>query len=130
MPAEVQSIKVPTINLEWSNWIRWDKVAIEWRSSRAVHIPASPGVYEVCKSANSGKRLTIGKAVNLQRRVRSGLVRGTASHSTGTRIRKHESCSKLLIRWAETKVPSCVEEQLHQIYKQNYGTLPQYTKVT
>lgn len=127
---EIQEIKAPLIRLEWSDWYQWNAVAIDGRDRNSIKIPKGAGVYEVARDKNSTDRLTIGKATNLQRRVRSGLVNGTAKHSSGTRIRG-EDTNNLLVRWAITEHPACAEEQLHKLYKkQHNGSLPLYTKVT
>jgi len=70
--------------------------------------------------------LYIGKTSNLRHRVKQGLVRGKGRHSGGKKIRKNENVSKLRIRWAETKKPAAVEEELHQKYFKKFGKHPKY----
>jgi hypothetical protein len=82
------------------------------------------------KYKNSNERLTIGKASNLRIRVKQGLVKGKISHSTGDRIRNNEDTSNIVIRWALTDKPSCVEEELHKKHIEDFGHLPKYTKST
>ena len=86
-------------------------------------MPTDPGCYEVRRDG-AEVRLTIGRAANLRSRVKQGLVKGKFPHSTGTRIRAKEDVSKLLVRWAVTKRPAVVEEELHLRHREEYGRLP------
>lgn len=126
-----QRIELGTVVLEWSPWHPWFDLAIDARTG-GIQLPnGRPGVYEVRRAADSsGHRLTIGKASDLRFRVRQGLVKGKAKHSSGTRIRAVEDVERLEVRWAETERPAAVEEELHRQYKARFGTLPEYTKVT
>lgn len=126
---EIQKLKIPTIVLNWSRWYSWSQIAASQTSKRGVAISSGPGVYEVANS-RSKKRLTVGKAVNLNRRIRIQLVLGKGKHSTGARIRAAEDPSKLRVRWAETERPCAAEEDLHVQYKRRYKCLPLYTKQT
>jgi hypothetical protein len=120
-----EEIRIPPMVLEWSDWFSWDKLERE-----VVSPPRRKrGVYEV-KYIDSNERLTIGKASDLYKRVVRGLVMGKLKHSTGKKIRVHENPSGLMVRWAETERPAAVEEALHIRYKEDFGCLPKYTKIT
>lgn len=129
----VQTIKIPEIELVWSDWVSWNDLA----SIGKVKVPNTSGVYEAAYMDEAkpftGLRLTIGKASNLRHRVKQGLVRGKSPHSTGKRIRdidSGEDFTKIVVRWAETERPYAIEEELHKNYKQTYGKLPKYTRNT
>ena len=125
-----ETINVPPIELEWSEWIAWDDFKVDARSGRGVLVPNKvPGVYEV-RYARAEERLTIGKASNLRMRIKQGLVKGKAKHSSGKRIRASEDTARLEVRWAETDRPAAAEEELHKRYRQKFGRLPQHTKHT
>jgi excinuclease UvrABC nuclease subunit len=123
---ENQIVRIPRITLSWSDWTKWDQV----QNSGPEVLPDAPGVYEVTRKPGAYTRLTIGKASKLRRRVLSGLVKGTAPHSSGKKIRDEEMTSKLYVRWAQTDRPSACEEHLHKNYKERFCALPEYTKVT
>jgi len=125
-----QEIQLGTEVLAWSPWHPWLDL-IDARTS-SIQIPnGRPDVYEVRRAADSsGHRLTIGKASDLRDRVRQGLVKGKAKHSSGTRIRATEDVERLEVRWAETERPAAVEEELYRLYRERFGTLPEYTKLT
>jgi hypothetical protein len=129
--TERQEIELGTEVLEWSPWHPWRDLAVDGRTG-GIEIPnGRPGVYEVRRVADaSGHRLTIGKTSDLGSRIRKGLVRGTAKHSSGTRIRAQEDVAGLEVRWAETSWPAAVEEELHRLYRERFGSLPEYTLVT
>jgi hypothetical protein len=124
-----QIIRFPTVVLNWSPWHEWPALGRGARDPGGVAIPGRAGVYEVTRDG-SGERLTIGRASNLRRRIRRGLVQGSGKHSTGKRIRAAESVSALVVRWAETNRPAAVEEELHLRHIDKYGGLPRYTKNT
>ena len=70
-----QILKIPKIVLEWSAWTPWHDLAQDARIGEGVYVPnRTPGVYEV-RRRRSQKRLTIGKASNLRRRIKQGLVK-------------------------------------------------------
>jgi len=124
-----QEIRIPLIVLEWSDWVAWDELLRDARRSGAVRVPNQPGVYEV--ALHGGKRkLTIGKASDLRRRVKQGLVKGKTPHSAGKRIRASEDTSRIVVRWAVAERPACVEEELHRLYRERFGVLPKYTEHT
>ncbi len=96
--------------------------------TKGVAIPnKTPGVYEVRYVDADDERLHIGKASDLRWRIRQGLVKGKAPHSTGKRIRAMEDVSRLVVRWAVTDRPACAEEELHREYCTKFGVLPTYT---
>jgi hypothetical protein len=126
---EIDIVEIPRIELRWSEWHRWDDLKEDARSG-GIKIPNGiPGVYEV-KYADSEERLTIGKASDLRMRIRQGLIKGKAKHSSGKKIRENEDVSRLVARWAETDRPCAAEEELHKRYIKKYGRLPKYTEHT
>lgn len=125
-----QTIEIPLIELEWSDWVSWDKLKIDARSGAGIKVPNKrQGIYEA-KFIDAEKRLTIGKASDLRMRIKQGLVKGKTSHSSGEKIRSNEDTSKIVVRWAITDRPAAVEEELHRRYKKEFGTLPEYTEQT
>ena len=120
-------ITIPLIVLEWSEWVAWDDLKVDTSHDGGVRAPIrQSGVYEP-KCVNAEERLTIGKASNLRRRIKQGLVKGTTPHSAGERIRQHEDVSRIVVRWATTDRPAAVEEELHRRYEDRFGRLPKYT---
>ncbi len=126
---EIQNLEIPPIVLKWTRWYSWEQIASASTSKNEVEISSGPGVYEVANS-RSKRRLTIGKSVNLNARIRNQLVLGRGKHSTGKRIRASEDASRLRVRWAETDRPCAAEEELHIHYRERYKCLPLYTKHT
>ena len=125
--GEIQAIEIPLITLVWSPWFPWKDFEINLRySSKGVSVPGVPGVYEA-KYRDHEERLTIGKASNLRMRVKQGLVKGKLPHPAGRKIRENEDLLKIVVRWATTDRPSCVEEELHERYRLKFGRLPKYT---
>ena len=126
---EKEEIKIPSVTLEWSEWFPWEKFKLDLRSGHGVRVPKMTGVYEV-KLRDSEERLTIGRASNLHMRVKVGLVKGNIPHSTGEKIRENEDTSKIVVRWATTDRPACVEEELHDRHRYKFGGLPKHTSHT
>ena len=125
-----EMINIPPIMLKWSDWVSWGDLVIDARGEGGVRIPnQEPGVYEV-RYRDSEERLTIGKASDLRMRIKQGLVKGKAKHSSGSKIRSGEEVSKLVVRWATSNRPAAVEEELHRKYRIKFGELPKYTKHT
>jgi len=125
--VEKQSLAPLPIVLQWSAWYPWPSLLIDGRAGGIAIPNYKPGVYEArLKGAN--ERLTIGKASDLRRRVRQGLVKGMSFHSSGDGIRANEDTSKVEVRWAETKHRAAAEEELHRQHVAKYGRLPKYTK--
>jgi hypothetical protein len=123
-------IRIPPIPLKWSDWVPWASLAIDARREGGVSVPSKPGVYEV-KRRDAEIRLTIGKASNLRRRVKQGLVKGSLPHSTGERMREENvDFADVVVRWAVTDHPSAAEEELHDRHQRDHGQLPLYTKQT
>ena len=121
---EKQTIDLGTVTLQWSDWFPWDSIKADARFPGGISIPNfKSGVYEVIRKGEE-KRLTIGKASNLRMRIRQGLVKGKTKHSAGTKIRRNENTSLLLVRWAETEKPAGVEEHLHRLYVERFGEWP------
>ena len=125
-----ESINIPPIILKWSDWVSWGDLIIDARGEDGVKVPNhEPGVYEV-RYKNSEERLTIGKASDLRMRIKQGLVKGKAKHSSGSKIRTNEDVSRLVVRWAITNRPAAVEEELHRRYRIKFGELPKHTEHT
>ena len=124
-------MKIPIIKLKWSRWIPWNRFFARATDSNGVSIPASPGVYEVRVLKNK-KPIVIGRSSNLRHRVKQGLVKGKAPHSTGRRVRKNERhrLHHLRVRWATTDRPAAAEEELHRRHRKRFGKLPKYTHST
>ena len=124
MENVIQIIQIPKITLNWSEWTPWYNIVED------ADIPNhTKGVYEV-KIRNQEKRLQIGKSSNLRRRIRQGLIKGKAKHSSGKRIREKEDLDRIVVRWATTEYPSAVEEELHKKHHERFGGLPEYVKLT
>jgi hypothetical protein len=130
MPAaEEQTIEIPKITLNWSEWTSWASIAL-LEHEGGVHVPNKvPGVYEA-KHEHLDECLTIGKASDLRWRVRQCLVRGKAPHSSGSLIRANEDLTTVFVRGAITDRPAAAEEELHRLYCSKYECLPKYTKHT
>jgi len=126
---EKEEINIPTIVLDWREWIPWDDFKIDVRYGGGVRVPTEPGVYEV-KYRDDENRLHIGKASDLRMRIKQGLVKGTVPHSAGERIRAREDVSRIVVRWAVTDRPAAVEEELHKRHRAKFGKLPKYTQRT
>lgn len=127
---EKETINIPPITLEWSEWVYWDEIKKDARKKDGIKIPnKKSGVYEV-KYKGSEERLTIGKASDLRMRVRQGLVKGKVPHSAGKKIRANEDTSRIVVRWAITDRPAAAEEGLHKKHLSKFGKLPKYVKHT
>lgn len=130
MSSERTTIFIPKFTIEWTEWYHWNQFKLDLRTTNnGVPVPNLPGVYEA-KFVNEETMLTIGKASNLRMRVKQGLVKGKVPHSSGDKIRKFEDTENIIIRWAVTERPSCVEEELHIKYKEKFKKLPKYTERT
>ena len=128
--VETESLSLPTIELHWSAWHRWEDVAKDDRGARGVQIPEGiSGVYEA-KLEGEKERLVIGKAADLWGRVRQGLVRGNLRHDAGGKIQANEDLSQVRVRWAVTDRPSAAEEELHKQHQTRFGRMPKYTRHT
>ncbi len=126
---EIEIIEIPPIQLKWSEWTPWDSLKLNARIG-GVKVPnKKSGVYEV-KYRDCDERLTIGKASNLRRRIKRGLVEGKIPHSAGKKIHAYEDTSKIVVRWAVTDRPAAVEEELHRRHLNRFGKLPKYVKHT
>lgn len=126
---DVQLIEIP-LELHWTDWYPWERLRPNVsKDPHAISPPKVSGVYEA-KLNDQDERLTIGKAANLRKRVKRGLVKGKISHSSGKRIRAHEDTTQVVIRWAETDRPAAAEEELHKQHRERFGRLPKYTRRT
>ncbi len=122
-------IKIPNINLNWSEWYKWNDLKLDARVNtyNRIHVPnKQSGVYEA-KYEDVSERLTIGRASNLCSRIKQGLVKGNIPHSAGERMRSDiDDFSKVVVRWAITDRPPMIEKELHKKHRQKYGKLPKY----
>jgi len=123
---EHQTIRVPEITLEWSDWYSWADLLVDGRSGGITIPNRKPGVYEA-RLTSANERLTIGKASNLRMRIRQALIKGKVPHSSGKDIRASEDVTMIEVRWAETDRPAAVEGELHRQYREKHGRLPKYT---
>lgn len=123
---DIQLIDIPLIEIYWTEWYAWNRLMLDRRDPNSITPPNVSGVYEV-KLNHEEERLTIGKASDLRKRVKKGLVKGQIPHSSGKKIRVHEDTTQIVMRWAETDRPAAVEEELHQHHKEIFGRLPKYT---
>lgn len=126
---ESQTLSIPVIELEWSDWHSWTALLEDPETYRNSIPVKKPGVYEV-RLKNQDARLTIGKTTDLNRRIRQALIRENGKHSAGRRIREKENTKDIELRWAETTHPIAAEEELHNLYRTKFGRLPKYTKRT
>jgi len=121
---DIQVIEIEKIILEWSPWYSFQSII-----DLDLRLPVHSGVYEVsCSEQNC--RLTIGKGNNLDRRIRKSLILGQYSHSTRKRLLLFYPppiFNGLLVRWALTTRPLCVEEELKKIHFDTHGSLPTHT---
>jgi len=98
---ETQIIRIPEMELRWSEWISWNTFKLDARTDPSgVTPPSVPGVYEA-RLVDEEHRLTIGKASNLRMR-----------------------------RWATTDRPAAAEEELHRQHVIRFGALPKHTQRT
>jgi hypothetical protein len=124
-----QTIIIPTVELEWSEWFLWNDLMKDARKD-GIKIPNGiSGVYEA-RYQDQEERLTIGKASDLRMRIRQGMLKGKVDHSAGEKIRDNEDTSRIVVRWAITDRPSCVEEELHKIHLSRFGRLSKYVEHT
>ena len=56
-----ETISIPKINLEWSEWYTWNSLKNDARGKNGIKIPSDSGVYEVMRRRRQGM-LYIGKA--------------------------------------------------------------------
>jgi hypothetical protein len=123
-------LKIGTITLDWSDWAPWSALLADARGGAGVAIPNGlAGVYEVKRFDHSGdERLYIGKAGDLRRRIRQGLVKGKLPHPGGARIRAGQDVAQLVARWARADRPAAAEQELHRAYQLKFGRLPEYVR--
>ena len=126
MDTEQTRLEIGTIILDWTSWVLWRDLLVDNQGGAGVRIPNhAPGVYEVRYVDHEGaERLHIGRTSNLRMRIRQGLVRGASGHSTGKRIRRDEDFSRPVVRLATTERPGAAEEELHRLYRREFGCLP------
>jgi len=128
LPASVEVLAVAIV-LEWSWWEWWTDIEQDDMTGAWIPLPMLPGVYEVAVHGEE-QRLYIGRASNLNLRVKHALVKGTSEHPAGRKIAATEDLSRVCVRWAETDRPAAAEEELHRRHRQHSGVLPKYTQRT
>lgn len=116
-----REVHIEPIVLEWSEWHSWRDV--ERQDCAAVPNEQS-GVYEA-KISGRKERLAIGKASDLRKRVKQGLMRGKAGESAGEDLGAGDD---VVVRWAVTERPAAVVEELQIRHKGRFGELPKYTR--
>ena len=127
-PAEDEFLDPEPIRLPWSHWERWED--IREYGPLVIDLPfGKSGVYEA-RLEDEDERLTIGRATDLKDRVMLGLVRGTAKHTSGQKIRENENVYRVVVRWAVTDRPAAAEEALHRRHLARFARLPKYTLKT
>lgn len=126
----VEVVVIPSVVLDWSEWKTWEEIKLDARFERGATVPNRvSGVYEV-RYREDKERLSIGRASDIRMRIKQGLVRGKVPHSAGSKIRRKEDMSEIVIRWATTDRPAAIEEELHRKHVEQFGRLPKYTKHT
>jgi hypothetical protein len=114
-------IKIPEITINWSDWTSLKGLNVDYRKVKrdSSFSPSGSGVYQVRSNATV---IYIGKSLDLDRRVRCGLAKGTIAHCNRENILRYRN---LTVRWARTDRISAVEEDLLiQHKKSNGGKLP------
>ena len=118
-----REVHIEPIVLDWSEWH-------SWRDARegGVTLPnKEPGVYEA-RLSGSEERLAIGKARDLRKRVKQGLMGGkVAGDLAGEDLGAGDD---VVVRWAVTERPAAVVEELQIRHKGRFGELPKYTRDT
>jgi hypothetical protein len=125
---EREIIEIPPIELEWQEWKCWDTLKKKQGNRFIEYSPDDSGVYEV-RLGQARTRLTIGRAISLNKRIRKQLFRDK-NHSEGKRINElvKGDTSDLFIRWAVTFRPAAVEEELQKRYWKKFGRAPDCAK--
>jgi len=126
LPQEEEVLEVRPILLEWE-W--WDDLRDDQRTGEGVGVPRASGVYEV-RIHDREERLYIGKAADLQARVKHAMVNGVSQHAAGRKIETNEDTSRVCVRWALTDRPATAEAELQYRYVKRFGVLPKYNEHT
>ncbi len=63
-------------------------------------------------------------------RIKQGLIKGKAKHSSGTKIRANEDTARIEVRWAAAERSAAAEDEPHRRYINKPGGLPKYTDHT
>lgn len=124
-----------SIKFEWYPWVSWDDIKTSMGNKRHwIPIPKEAGVYEVrYVERKPDERLLIGRADNLENRIREELVKGDrASHPNRQAIlaETNGDTSKLVVRWATTDFNLELETSLLNKYKKRFRCLPKYIDKT
>ena len=126
-PEEEEVLDIPGIYLGWSRWELWEDLAKTLPRGLGIELPRGrPGVYEA-RLEGDEERLVIGKASDLSKRIKEGLIRGNLAHTAGRKIRAQEHTNLVEVRWAITQWPAAAEEVLHKRHIETFGRLPKYT---
>lgn len=120
-----------SIKYEWYSWFSWDDIKQSSLNRRyLVSIPREAGVYEVRHiDRNPDERMIIGKADNLESRIREELVKGDKTFYPKKQqilAEVNGDTSKLLVRWATTDFNAELESMLLSKYKKRFKGLPKY----
>ncbi len=129
LPQEEVVLELGSIVLEWCWWEWWTDLRADRRTGEGVGMPRAAGVYEA-RLYGEEQRLYIGRACNLERRVRHSMISGASEHDAGRRIEANEDLSRVCVRWASTDRPAAVEEELLRRHMQQFGALPKYCEHT
>jgi (p)ppGpp synthase/HD superfamily hydrolase len=120
-----------SLKFEWYPWVSWDDMKQYAGGKRPlVPIPKEAGVYEVRHvDRKPDECLLIGRADNLENRIREELVKGDkTSHPNRQQLLAEASgdTSKLAVRWATTDFNLELENLLLNKYKKRFRGLPKY----
>ena len=119
-----REVHIEPILLEWSEWHSWRDVERDAREGGAVAPCEQAGVFEA-KISGRKERLAIGKAKDLRKRVKQGLMGGKAGDPAGEDLGAGDD---VVVRWAVTERPAAVVEELQIRHKGRFGELPKYTR--
>lgn len=117
-----QTIRIEPITLSWTKWHDWTTLRRRSNSPGGVVITTASGVYQV-RCVKSSEPIYIGCTKRLWRRLKV-LLRG--KHKPGFKILRSHRPSTLQVRWAETKRPACIEEELLDRFVREYKRRPRY----
>lgn len=120
-----------SLKFEWYPWVSWDDMKQYAGGKRPlVSIPKEAGVYEVRHvDRKPDECLLIGRADNLENRIREELVKGDKTpHPNRQQLLAEASgdTSKLVVRWATTDFNLELENLLLNKYKKRFRGLPKY----
>ena len=120
-----------SLKFEWYPWVSWDDMKQYAGGKRPlVPIPKEAGVYQVRHiDRKPDECLLIGRADNLENRIREELIKGDKTpHPNRQQLLAEASgdTSKLVVRWATTDFNLELENLLLNKYKKRFRGLPKY----